>query len=148
MGELSETTTIRAPRDEVWALISVQENWADWVPSRKATLERTGSPEPDGVGAVRLIGIVGPIGIREEITAYDAPGRMAYRMASRFPVRDYRADMRLTADGDETVLEWSAEWVDRWGFTSGAAKRSLGRSIARMASGIKAEAERRSSLDD
>jgi len=147
MGEFSETTTIEAPRDAVWDLISVQQNWSIWTPAREVILDPPGDPVPDGVGAVRAMRVVGPIAPREEILEYEPPEHMAYRLVAQFPTRNYVAHMRLDDDGGVTRLEWSAKWDDRFGFAAGVVARSLTRIVRKMSDGIKAEAEQRAAGD-
>ena len=141
MGEFTEMTTIEAPRDVVWGLISIQENWSRWAPAREVVLDPPGSPEPNGVGAVRHMRAVGRIGAREEIIAYDPPSYLAYRLLVSFPVRNYTAHMRLAEAGKATALEWSAEWDDPLGFAEGAVTRVMRRIVQKMAAAIKADAE-------
>jgi ligand-binding SRPBCC domain-containing protein len=147
MGEINETTTIKAPLQAVWDLISVQANWSVWTPARQVVLDPPGAPDPNGVGAVRVMRVAGPIAVREEIVAYDPPTAMSYRLRSSFPVRNYLAHMRLEDSDGETVLTWSATWDDRVGFVSGLLLRYMTRTVRKMSAGIKAESERHSADD-
>lgn len=69
-------------------------------------LETEGDDHPDGVGAVRFLG-VGPLGARERVVEFDPPRHLAYTIVGGPPARDYRADMWLepTSDGG-TDLRW------------------------------------------
>jgi hypothetical protein len=146
MGELTRSSTIGASRSQVWDLISIQTNWSIWSPARRVTLDPEGSPEPDGLGAVRLMH-AGPVTAREEIIVYDAPAHMAYRLLGSFPARDYVSHIRLIEAEASTELTWSAEWADRPGPLGPATDWVMGRTIARMLAGIKSEAERRAAAD-
>ena len=66
-----------------------------WAPVRKVALEREGDPPPDGVGAIRVLSRP-PLKIREQITDVDAPVRLAYRLLSGLPVRDYVGETTLS----------------------------------------------------
>jgi hypothetical protein len=44
---------------------------------------------------------------REEIVAYEPPTHLAYTIVRGQPVRNYRADVTLTRDGDDTVITWA-----------------------------------------
>ena len=65
---------------------------SEWTPARRVTLEVTGHPEPNGVGAVRAIHVLGWV-IRERITAFDAPTTLRYELISGLPFRDYRGQI-------------------------------------------------------
>ena len=69
-------------------------------------LLRTGSPDPDGVGALRRFAF-GPVGgSREEVVAWEPPHHLGYIAISGLPVRHYRADVDLRRDGDGTIVTW------------------------------------------
>ena len=54
-----------------------------------------GEPPPDGVGAIRQLGM-GFLGSREEVVEWDAPSHLGYViLSSMLPVRNYRADIFL-----------------------------------------------------
>lgn len=104
-----------APAGSVWALVATTSRWPEWSGIPRASVERQGNPPPDGVGAIRRLGL-GPMGSREEIVAWDPPHHMAYTILSGFPVRGYRAEVQLTAGpgpGDTTVT-WSGRYDARW----------------------------------
>jgi hypothetical protein len=53
-----------------------------------APLEREGRPEPDGLGAIRVLGVnpARPSRVnREEVVAYDAPSHFGYQLLSGQP---------------------------------------------------------------
>jgi hypothetical protein len=68
-------------------------------------LLRPGQPVPDGVGAVRRFAL-GPTGSKEEVVAFDPPHHLGYVVLSGLPLRHYRADVDLSADGDGTLVTW------------------------------------------
>ncbi len=102
-----------APVAQVWPLLGEARRWRDWSFLTASGLERDGSPDPDGVGAVRHFTRYG-MGSREEVVAWDPPGHLAYRILSGFPVRDYRADITLEPDGAGTRIEWAGSYEPRW----------------------------------
>ncbi len=102
-----------APVGEVWPLLGEAARWREWSFLTASDLERPGSPDPDGVGAVRRFSRYG-IGSREEVVAWDPPHHLAYRILSGFPVRDYRADITLEPDGAGTRIEWAGSYRPRW----------------------------------
>ena len=102
-----------APVADVWPLLGEAARWRDWSFLTATGLERAGSPEPDGVGAVRKFTRFG-VGSREEVLEWEPPHHLAYRILSGFPVRDYRADVTLEAAGDGTRIEWAGSWSPKW----------------------------------
>jgi hypothetical protein len=63
----------------------------------------------DGVGALRRFG-VGPAGSREEVVAWEPPHHLGYVVVSGLPVRHYRSDVELRADGGGTVVVWQGSF--------------------------------------
>jgi hypothetical protein len=94
-----------APPSELWSLISEVERWRQWSFLTRTFLLRPGSPDPDGVGALRRLA-VGPFGSTEEVVAFEPPSHFAYETRKGMPVRHYRADVELEADGDGTRITW------------------------------------------
>ena len=79
--------------------------WPSWSAARHASLEREGSPTPDGVGAIRRFR-TGPFGSREEVVAFDPPTHFAYLLLEGIPVRDYRADVTITPTQSGCTIAW------------------------------------------
>lgn len=105
----------RAPVETVWPLVATASRWTEWAGITSATLERTGTPDPDGVGAVRRFA-VGPGASREEVLAWDPPHHLAYTILSGFPVRGYRADVELSPGPEPgtTRVIWHGACEPRW----------------------------------
>jgi len=102
-----------APVEVVWPLLGEARRWRDWSFLTATGLEREGTPDPDGVGAVRKFTRYG-VGSREEVVAWDPPHHLAYRILSGFPVRDYRADVTLEPAGTGTRIEWAGTYDPKW----------------------------------
>jgi hypothetical protein len=98
-----------APVTDIWSLVGEADRWKEWSFLTRSELERNGDPAPDGVGAVRRFTRYG-IGSREEVTAWEPPGHLGYRILSGFPVREYWADVTLTPEGSGTLITWSASF--------------------------------------
>lgn len=107
----AETT---APVETVWHLLSTVDAWPTWSRHKLARLEREGSPDPDGVGAIRVLGIdpAKPDKVnREEVVAFDPPTHFAYVLLSGLPLDDYRADVTLDAlPGGGTRITWESRF--------------------------------------
>lgn len=96
--------------DAVFGLLADGGDWASWgrplVPTSR--WYRTGTPPPGGVGAIRELGLR-PVVSREEIVEYAPPRRMAYRLLSGIPLRDYLATVDLEPlPGGDTRITWKA----------------------------------------
>lgn len=104
-----------APIEKVWQLLSTVEAWPTWSRHKLARLERDGSPTPDGVGAIRVLGVdpSKPTKCnREEVVAFDAPTHFGYTLLSGQPLDDYRSDVRLFAlPSGGTRITWESHFA-------------------------------------
>jgi uncharacterized protein YndB with AHSA1/START domain len=106
MIEFTLTRTTTAPIETVFDAITNHRGIADHVWAvRRSTLDREGTPAPNGVGAIRRIEAVGPP-IIEEIIDYQRPVRYAYKMLSGAPVRDHVGTVELRETGTGTEVSW------------------------------------------
>jgi hypothetical protein len=96
-----------APVSTVWPLISEAARWKDWSFMTRTYLLRDGSPEPDGVGALRRFA-VGPVGSCEEVVEFEPPTHLGYVARKGLPARSYRGDIVLRAEGGGTAITWTA----------------------------------------
>ena len=116
-----------APPEKVFELLADGAGWSRWAGPMivRSWWEREGTPAPGGVGAIRALGM-GKVGSREEIVAYTPPTHLAYTILSGLPVRDYRADVRLTPDGSGgTRIDWSGTYTPKVPGTGGALRLFL-----------------------
>jgi hypothetical protein len=97
-----------ASPSRVFALLADATSWSRWAGPLigHASWEREGDQAPGGVGAIRKVGRW-PLFGREQIVVSEPPTHHAYTLLSGNPVRNYRADVRLTADGAGTLIKWS-----------------------------------------
>ncbi|GAA3441190.1 SRPBCC family protein [Planomonospora venezuelensis] len=103
-----------APPDRLWALLTDVSTWPEWGPFDTAELESPGSPERDGVGAVRLFRRGSRV-TRERVVAFD-PGswHFAYELLEGVPARDHRADVTLEPiPGGGTTIRWRSRFRGR-----------------------------------
>lgn len=118
--------------------------WSEWagplIPS--SSWVRRGEPDPGGIGAVRKLG-VGPLGVKEETTAYEQDTLHAYKLLGLAPVSGYHAEVRFapTADG-RTELTWRGEFTERVPGTGRVFQRALRAVIGQMATRLTSYAER------
>lgn len=95
-----------APRQTVWRLVAEVEHWSRWSMLTRTFLLRPGHPEPNGVGALRRLG-VGRFGSTEEVVAFEPPHHLGYEARKGMPARHYRADVELEEDGSGTRIRWT-----------------------------------------
>ena len=106
MIEFTLTRTTTVPIETVFDAITDHRGIADHVWAvRRSTLDREGTPAPNGVGAIRRIEAVGPP-VVEEIIDYQRPTRYAYKMLSGAPVRDHVGTVELREAGTGTEVSW------------------------------------------
>lgn len=105
---------------------------ASWTPLRRAELEREGEPAPNGVGAIRRLVAVGPP-IREEVTEYEPPNRMVYRMLSGAPVSNYFGRTSLTERDGQTDLYWTIDFDSKLPGAGLVVRQVIGDLIRRLA---------------
>jgi uncharacterized protein YndB with AHSA1/START domain len=134
-----------APLELVWSILSDHRGYKDWNPIPTAELEVEGSPEPDGVGAIRKLGAP-PVFAREQVLEFDPPRHLAYTILSGIPVRGYRADVNLYPTADlGTDIRWTGSFDSAPPAMRGPLRWFLQRVLEDMASRLVREAERRSS---
>jgi hypothetical protein len=132
-----------AKPEQIYALLADATAWPRWAGPIIGTgvWEREGDPPPGGVGAIRKLGRR-PVFGREEIVVADAPTHHSYTMLSGQPVRNYRADVHLTPDGDGTLITWSAEFDPRIPGTGAVMTAVFRRLLGGFARRVAAYAER------
>ncbi len=145
MRTFSSSTPIAAPQAVAWEVMTDHELYARWVPRCRVELETEGSPDRNGVGAVRVFR-TGPVSTSEEITAFDPPHRMAYRILSiPLPVRNCRSEM-LLVEGEQAgscTLHWDSWFEPVIPFTGGIIGKVMASAVEKMAAGIATEAQGR-----
>ena len=104
-------------------------------------LLRPGQPVPDGVGAIRRLAL-GPSGSKEEVVAWDPPHHLGYVVRRGLPVRHYRADVDLRADGAGTLVTWRGSFDEIVPGTGPAFRLILRRMTAGFAGRVCRYAER------
>ena len=124
-----------ASPDAVWALLVDATAWSRWSRIPSAVREREGIPAPDGVGAIRRLGL-GRLGSREEVVAFEPPHHFAYVLLTGMPVTGYRADVTLTADGTGTLITWRARFVPKWPGTGRALEQFFRSTLTSFARGL------------
>lgn len=133
-----------ASAERLFALVSDGSRWPEWtgtlVPSGSMVVK--GDPAPAGVGAVRKLG-VGPVGVKEQTTAYEQDRLHAYKLLTPGPVRNYHAQVRLTPRPDGgTDLHWSGSFDEGVRGTGKVMQRVMSKMIGTLATKLVRAAER------
>jgi uncharacterized protein YndB with AHSA1/START domain len=113
MGAVATFTlnaSIDAPIDLVFDVLTDHRGHAKMTALRSSTLEHEGEPAPNGVGAIRVLHLIGPP-IRERVTTFDRPRLFAYEMLSGAPIRTHTATVELAPEGGRTALTWRVESI-------------------------------------
>lgn len=107
--------TAHATPEAVWALISDVARYPEWGPWSAAGYQRPGDDSPRGPGAIQWLRSSQRSYLRhvtsvEQILEAEEGRKLAYTVVGGIPVRNYRAEVTLTPDGDETRIRWEASW--------------------------------------
>jgi uncharacterized protein YndB with AHSA1/START domain len=124
MPEIHLQGTIAAPRDAVWRVYTDHRGWTRWAGVKEVVLRQQGDPPPNGLGSIRVIRS-GGIAIEEEITAFDPPKRMAYRLIGGLPVKNYEAEVRFDESESGTAISWDISFQPRIPFTGALLARVM-----------------------
>lgn len=106
MIEFTLTRTTSAPIEAIFDRLTDHANYKNMSPLRTSELVRQGSPEPNGVGAIRRMSLIGPAQT-EEIIEFERPTRFGYRLRSGLPVRDHVGTVELASTKAGTHIAYS-----------------------------------------
>ncbi|MFQ5697193.1 MAG: SRPBCC family protein [Myxococcota bacterium] len=109
MQSIEVQREIPAPREAVWSLLTDSSRCARWAGFHEVVVRQQGDPPPEGLGAIRVLR-GGGIALEEEITAYDPPRLLGYRLTAGLPIRDHRAAVLLETRIGGTRLTWTARF--------------------------------------
>jgi uncharacterized protein YndB with AHSA1/START domain len=119
---------VQAPPAVVFARYTDHERWVDWAGVKEVVLRQQGHPAPNGLGAIRVIRQAG-MAIEEEVTAFDPPKRMAYRLVAGAPVRDHSGEVRFDPEGSGTRVTWTIRFRPLIPGTGWLLRRALERGL-------------------
>ena len=123
------------PPEAIFDLLAASANWPEWSLIDEAIIQKQGEKHVDGVGSVREFR-TGKNVIVEEITRFERPGRISYRLVSGLAVRDYHADISLEAVEGGTALSWQTSFasaIPGMGWLYALALKNVTRKIVRAA---------------
>jgi len=100
---------LAAPPESVFEILADHAHYDRFDGIRRSQLVKEGSPDANGLGAVRWIWL-GPLRFQEEVTAYEAPSRLDYRITDvkGLPFSHEGGSIRLEPDGTGTHALWTS----------------------------------------
>lgn len=144
MATLDFSRTVAAPVETVWDVVTDLRGMAAFTRFRKIELEREGDPAPNGLGAIRVMHLVGPP-VREQVVAFEPPHRFAYRLLSGIPVKDHVGTIELEPAGEGTRMSYVLETTPKLPGSGLVLMPVMRNVVGGISAGIAAEAERRAS---
>lgn len=120
------TATLDRPIAHAWEVLADHVGMSSWGPGLKVTMDKVGSDDPNGVGAVRRISTPGPMPpIVEEVTAFEPERYLAYRALSGVPLRDYRGEVELADHEGKTFISYTVHADSRIPLVDKAAVKAM-----------------------
>jgi hypothetical protein len=106
--QVTSQTTVAVPIDSVWDKLSNHVGMSSWGPGITVTMDKPGTPDPNGVGAVRRISSQGPgPDIVEEVVTFEAPNLFGYKALSGTPFPGYAGEVRLSPADSGTHISYT-----------------------------------------
>jgi uncharacterized protein YndB with AHSA1/START domain len=113
--EAAAEQTAQVPPEAVWPLLSDVRMYPQWGPWHRAGYRSEGDAAANGKGAVYWLqrstqyGLRYPVSV-EEVLDVEPGKRLAYTIRRGIPVRNYYAEVTLTASAEGTLIRWGASW--------------------------------------
>ena len=135
----AEARTNASP-ERVFEVLADVERWPAWTFPDEAGRERDGSPEPDGLGAIRRFRTGRRI-TREEVVVFEPPAAFSYVLVEGVAVRNYRGDVTIEPDGDGgSIIHWRSTFDTKVPGTGWLWRSGFRRLLRRTASDLAAAA--------
>ena len=115
---------IHAPIERVFEAVADHESFLRSEDGTRTSIARSGSPDPNGLGCLREVR--GPRGVHfvEEITRFSRPFSFDYQIRkASLPLRHHGGQVRLTARGDGTEVDWTSSFDITVPLVGGALER-------------------------
>lgn len=142
MASFTYERQVAAPPEIVFDVLTDHRRYAEMTSLRKAELEREGDPAPNGLGAIRVLTVVGPP-MREEVIAYERPRRFSYTVLSGLPVRDHVGTVELTPSDGGTKVVYAVHTTPTVPIGGFALIAGVKQGIKTLLNGVTKESERR-----
>jgi len=109
MREVRIQAEVPAPLEAVWEVFADYRGWPEWSGVKEVVLRCPGEPAPYGVGAACVVRGKG-IALEEEITRFEPPHRLAYRIVEGLPLRAHSAEVLFFTAAENTKVVWRVEF--------------------------------------
>jgi len=141
MPHLRETIRIKAPLAFVFERLVDHESMNDWPGVGSAKLAVEGTPNRNGLGAVRVIRAKG-LSLHEEVVHFEEPTRYDYTIIKGLPV-EHLGSVRLSEGPDAVELSWEVSLQSSWPLVGPIVMFLLARELPGALSHFKQDTERR-----
>ena len=144
MHEIRVERELPVVREVAWERFTDHRSWVDWAGAMEVVLRNEGDPAPNGLGAIRVLRARG-LAVEDEVTAFEPPKRLGYRLVAGLPIRDHIGEVEFEASDAGTRLVWSIRFrplvpgtgrLVRW-----ALQRSLKDILQRLSEDLRARSE-------
>lgn len=106
-GHIVIERTLKAPPEVVFDAIATPDGLRASQGVRKVELLETGTPEPHGVGAVRLVDL-GVVVFEERVDVFERPQRFEYLIRrARPPFTHHGGSLLVEPDGTGSRVRWT-----------------------------------------
>ncbi len=102
--EVSFQTTVKAPRERVFAFLADHQNFARLFGGSCQRIKE-GRDEPNGLGSVRRIG-PGPLAFEETIVTFEPHSRIEYSITRGGPLKNHLGTIELRDVGGATFIDY------------------------------------------
>ena len=120
----------------MWATYTDHASWTRWAGIGRVTLEPPGSPDPNGVGCVRVIRSAG-VAAYEEVVEFEAPRRMAYRLVrGGLPIHNHLGEVRFEEEEGGTRVRWRCQFDSKLPGLGGVCGLIAGTVFKRVLAGL------------
>jgi uncharacterized protein YndB with AHSA1/START domain len=95
--------------EKVWERYTDHRAWArfGFRDRVRVTLKPEGIPAPNGLGCVRAFSAAGIEFVAEEVTAFEPPTRLMYRIVrGGWPLRTHQGEVLFAREGEGTKVTW------------------------------------------
>ncbi len=108
MRTIAVRRTLAISPEQAFDVLADHAGYAKFAGIQRAALIRPGAPEPNGVGALRKLS-TGPIWFVEEITAFERPRWIEYRIVeSPVPIAHERGRITFTPVARGVEVVWTS----------------------------------------
>lgn len=140
MQHFEISRVIAASPETIWALLADHEGMKRWAPVREVVRRRPGSPDPNGVGAIRTVRAFGIV-VDERITDFDPGTRLGYTLVGGAPLRDHSAQVTLSPDAGGTRVVWDVRFRALVPGTGWLLETAIRRGLERLLGALRTRAE-------